>query len=210
MMTRSRLLLFTRYPEAGITKTRLIARLGAAGAAGLQRKLTEHVFYEAKQLERKLNISTTVHYCGGSMDKMTSWLGPCMLVEQAEGDIGARMAAAFAQTFADGASTAILIGSDIPDISAKLLERAFRALSCGNVVVGPSHDGGYYLIGFGAAEAPVLLPLLFEKMCWSAGDLFATTMNRLAESGFTTATLPRLRDIDRPEDLQHARTRGFL
>lgn len=205
-----RLIVFTRYPKAGSTKTRLIPSLGAAGAAKLQQKLTEHVFLEARRLEENLQVAIEVHYCGGTRKKMSAWLGPCTLVRQAAGDIGARMAAAFSHTFAAGTQKAILVGSDIPDISTRLLQQAFRSLSTADVVLGPSHDGGYYLIGFTASEVHTLLPLLFEKMSWSTKTLFAVTMNRLKAAGYTVATLPRLTDIDRPDDLDHARARGFL
>ncbi|MGW8193023.1 MAG: TIGR04282 family arsenosugar biosynthesis glycosyltransferase [Desulforhopalus sp.] len=205
-----RLIVFTRYPKAGSTKTRLIPSLGAEGAAKLQQKLTEHVFREARRLEENLTAAFEVHYCGGTPKKMSAWLGPCTLVRQVEGDIGARMAAAFSHAFGAGTQKAILVGSDIPDISTRLLQQAFRSLSVSDVVLGPCHDGGYYLIGFTASEARTLLPLLFEKMPWSTKTLFIVTMKSLKAAGYTVATLPLLTDIDRPEDLCHARTKGFL
>jgi len=208
--TPSRLLLFTRYPEAGTTKTRMIPSLGAKGAANLQKKLTEHIFHEARKLEKEFQISTEVHYCGGTREKMAVWLGPCTLVRQVEGDIGARMAAAFSYTFAVGTQKAVLVGSDIPDISTRLLRLAFVSLSAADVVLGPSHDGGYYLVGFKAKEAPTLLPLLFEKMPWSTRSLFIVTMDALKAAGWTVATLPLLTDIDEPDDLSHAHKKGFL
>jgi glycosyltransferase A (GT-A) superfamily protein (DUF2064 family) len=78
------------------------------------------------------------------------------------------------------------------------------------VVIGPSQDGGYYLIGLVANQASQLLPLLFNKMQWSTGGLFTTTMRRLEKKGYDISVMPTLRDIDLPEDLPFAADRGLL
>lgn len=210
MWTNSRLLLFTRYPEAGKTKTRLIAELGADGAALLHRRLTERIMVQADLLQQRLGIATTIHATGGSVKKMTAWLGPRQCIVQVDGDLGQRMHAAFSHAFASGAQKVVLIGSDIPDISVDHLQQAFAALITGPVVLGPSEDGGYYLIGLVDAHAAHLLPLLFDEMRWSTADLFATTLARLDKAGYNAALLPTLRDIDLPSDLFLARDRGLL
>lgn len=210
MTIKSQLLIFTRYPKAGTTKTRLIEELGADGAAQLQKKLTERLVREATQLKKTSHIQPVIHYCGGSREEMSSWLGSAVLVEQGEGDLGARMGQAFAHSFGGGVETAVLVGSDIPDISTKLLYQAFSALHRRELVIGPSCDGGYYLIGMHAAQAPVLSPLLFDEMVWSSSELLRVTMDRLARAGFEAAILPCLRDIDLPGDLPFARSRGLL
>jgi rSAM/selenodomain-associated transferase 1 len=210
MWTNCRLLLFTRYPEAGKTKTRLIPELGEGGAALLQKRLTERVAIQADLLSQRSGIKTVVHYTGGSREQMTSWLEPTVCVEQKGADLGQRMRAAFEQTFAGGAKAVVLIGSDIPDITTDLLQQAFTSLLSKEVVIGPSQDGGYYLIGLTDDKASRLLPLLFEEMQWSTGGLFATTTNRLEKSGYDVAVLPTLRDIDLPADLPFAAARGML
>lgn len=211
MYTNSRLLLFTRYPEAGKTKTRLIPQLGADGAALLQKRLTERVAGQAQLLAERCGTETVVHYSGGSNEQMTSWLGPVRCIAQTTGDLGQRMRAAFARSFIEGTETAVLIGSDIPDISADLLHQAFDCLlGAKEVVIGPSADGGYYLVGLVARQAAQLLPLLFDQMVWSSADLFSVTMNRLRRAGFDVANLPVLRDIDLPADLSLAKDRGLL
>ena len=78
------------------------------------------------------------------------------------------------------------------------------------VVIGPSQDGGYYLIGMVAEQASQLYPLLFEKMPWSSGELLATTLSRLEKAGYDVAILPTLRDIDLPADLSFALEKGLL
>ncbi len=75
MWTNCHLLLFTRYPEAGKTKTRLIGELGADGAALLQKRLTERIAHQAKLLTECSGIATVVHYAGGNREKITFWLG---------------------------------------------------------------------------------------------------------------------------------------
>jgi len=210
MWTTCRLLLFTRYPEVGKTKTRLIPELGAMDAALLQKRLTERLIIQADLLATHPGIETIVYYSEGDSDKMTSWLGPRKFVAQTSGDIGQRMLAAFQHTFSGGVDKAVLIGSDIPDITADLLQQAFSSLIARDVVIGPSQDGGYYLIGLKAGQSPELLSLLFEKMPWSTDELLANTKSRLEQAGYAAAFLPTLRDIDLPSDLFFARQRGLL
>ncbi len=210
MEANSRLLLFTRYPEAGKTKTRLIEELGAEGAALLQKRLTERIVFQANLLRRRSAIETIVHYTGGDRWKMNSWLGSINCISQIDGDLGQKMRAAFSHTFTDGVDKAVLIGSDIPDLSVDLLQQAFTALLTKDLVIGPSEDGGYYLIGLIAKKAAQLLPLLFTQMPWSTKELFATTRERIDKAGLTVALLPALRDIDLPADLALARERGLL
>ncbi len=218
MSTSCKVLLFTRYPEQGKTKTRLIGELGADGAALLHKKLTERVFVQTDLLKQRSGIETIVYFSGGSSKKMTSWLGPIHCVEQISGDLGQRMRGAFKHCFAGGAENAILIGSDIPEISAELILQAFTALRTKEVVIGPSRDGGYYLIGMTANAAgdcapegaSPLLPLLFDKMSWSTRTVFENTVSRLKNAGYETALLPTLRDIDLPADLTFAKEKGLL
>ena len=210
MGTNCRLLLFTRYPEAGKTKTRLIGDLGADGAALLQKRLTERIVLQAKLLKQLAGIETTVHYTGAGRKKMADWLGSLPCIAQVEGDLGERMRSAFEYSFRNGAEAVVLIGSDIPDITADLLQQAFTALLKNDVVLGPSQDGGYYLIGLAADKAPDVLPLLFSEMPWSTGELFGATLSCLEKVPCEIAILPQLRDIDCTSDLLFARERGLL
>ena len=206
----SRLLIFTRYPAAGKTKTRLIPALGADGAARLQKRLTERMIGQARLLEQRLGTRTTVHYLGGSEEEMTGWLGQMNYVEQAKGDLGLKMRTAFDEAFAAGAGLAVLVGTDIPELDVDILTQAFTSLARQDAVIGPSRDGGYYLIGLTAQAAPQLLDRLFHEMVWSTGEVFAVTMRRLAQTGRTISILPALADIDRPEDLALAEAWGLL
>lgn len=208
--SKRKILFFTRYPKAGSTKTRLINALGANGAAALQKRLTENIYSQLRLLKNGHNLDHTIHFSGGSGEMMRAWLGQPRCVHQIQGDLGQRMQSAFAHAFHGGTETALIIGSDIPDISAKLLKQAFHSLEGHDVVIGPSRDGGYYLIGFHAEQAEKLFPLLFSGIPWSTGEVYTTTMNRLQSSEFTIFSLPTLRDIDTEDDLPFAREQGLL
>jgi uncharacterized protein len=212
-MPANYLLIFTRYPRAGRSKTRLIGELGPDGAARLQRRLTERVVGEAKRLGTEYPVRIQVHYCGGDEQLMTDWLGPLVYRSQVEGDLGHKMEAAMRAAIEEkgtAAGSVVLIGSDIPGIEAALLRQAFDALAESEVVLGPSRDGGYYLVGLTAAAAPRVLPLLFAEIRWSTETVLAETLERLGANGRSVRLLPTLRDIDRPEDLALVKEMGLL
>lgn len=210
MAALPRLLLFTRYAQAGRCKTRLIPVLGPQGAARLQRRLTERMVNEAITLQNEHVADLAIHYHGASAEMMTAWLGPLSFFPQPEGDLGQRMAAAFTTAFAEGAKAAILFGTDIPDLGSTILRQALTALKNGAAVIGPTLDGGYYLIGITASSAAQALPLLFADIPWSTTRVLTTTLDRLRRANLAFSLLPELRDIDTPEDLHLARAHGLL
>lgn len=194
---REQLIIFTRYPEPGKTKTRLIPALGAEGAAQLQRQMTEHTLVQARKLHGDRAVSLEIQFAGNSYQSMQAWLGPELnYQQQSEGDLGQKMHAAFAKSFADGVARTVAIGTDCPDIDAELLAAAFEAIAQHDLVLGPAEDGGYYLIGLKR-----LIPELFVGVKWGTSEVLATT-NRIAQTlGVSTFLLPLLNDVDRPEDL---------
>ncbi len=204
------ILLFTRYPIPGKTKTRLIPALGEEGAAHLHRKLTSRIFSQAGLLYKQYNIPTTVYYTGGSEQEMEEWLGRARYQKQCHGDLGLKMASAFRETFAWGIDAAVLIGSDIPHLTVKILNEAAKMLQCADVVIGPSRDGGYYLIGCRARSGDQLLDLLFADMVWSTSGVFETTLRRLHDNGYSTRIIEKLADIDTPDDLEIKEVRDLL
>jgi rSAM/selenodomain-associated transferase 1 len=200
----------TRYPEPGNTKTRLIPALGAKGAAELQKQLTEKVVNTGVSLSHKLAVDLFIHYSGGSAQNMTDWLGPHRFRPQAAGNIGKRMQAAFTEAFAANYQFVVLIGSDIPGIDTNILCQAFATLQKGQAVLGPTRDGGYYLVGLDGENAPLLAPLLFSRMKWSTSEVFATSFIRLRNAGHEPLILPQLRDVDTAEDLRSVKSNGLL
>ncbi|PZO44775.1 MAG: hypothetical protein DCF17_03450 [Shackletoniella antarctica] len=191
------LLLFTRYPEPGRTKTRLIPHLGPAGAAALQRAMTEHVLGQVTAAAQQLPLAIEVHFAGGNEAQMQGWLGDRITYyPQGEGDLGARLMAAFEQNFAAGRVGAIAIGSDCPALGTAHLAAALRALQSADVVLGPATDGGYYLIGLRQPQ-----PALFEAIAWGTDQVLAQTRAIATSQGLAVELLAPLTDIDRPEDL---------
>ncbi|MGE5256506.1 MAG: TIGR04282 family arsenosugar biosynthesis glycosyltransferase, partial [Hyphomicrobiales bacterium] len=143
--TAERLILFTRYPEPGATKTRLIPVLGPEGAAEFQRRLTERAARTAQEVRTNRRLSLEIRHEGGSEASMRQWLGSEFSFRpQGSGDIGARMQQSLKAAFAEGAQHAVIIGSDIPGLTSATVVRAFDALDRHDLVFGPAADGGYY------------------------------------------------------------------
>ncbi len=191
------LIIFTRYPEPGKTKTRLIPALGAEGAATLQRQMTEHTLAQVKELQAKRLVSVEVYFVGGNQQLMQSWLGTSVIYrQQGDGDLGRRMAIAFQTALEAGKQRVVVIGTDCPDLKAQLMVKAFHALEQHDLVLGPAQDGGYYLIGLCR-----LIPELFTGISWSTAEVLQQTMSIAQRLELAVAYLPMLSDVDRPEDL---------
>jgi rSAM/selenodomain-associated transferase 2 len=110
---------------------------------------------------------------------------------------------AFKSAFKDGAEYVVLTGSDIPDLSGKIIEEAFSKLYDNRAVIGPARDGGYYLIGFSQGG---FLPEVFNGIRWGTDTVFTDTMAafKRARAGSEPHILPELTDIDRAEDIEIA------
>ncbi len=184
---RPRLVLFTRFPEAGRAKTRLIPALGAAGAASLHRRLAERTLATMREADLPIEIRVT----GAPVAAFRGWLGDRHgIVDQGEGDLGARL------DRASRAPPVILLGADAPRLTASHLLEAAEAVAGGRFAIGPADDGGYWLLAI-----PHPAPFLFRDMPWSTASLFGRTIEVLAERGIEPLRLARLADLDRPEDL---------
>ncbi len=173
--------------------------LGEEGAADLHRKMTLQLIEEANNLKKTRQVSLEVLYRGGTESLMRRWLGPNYSYKvQKEGDIGDRMFYAFEEQFGMCAQRVVLIGTDIPGLSASVLERAFQELLSRDLVLGPAEDGGYYLIGLNRRPNRAL----FTGIPWGSQEVLKSTLNIAKGLGFSVALLERLRDIDEPEDLK--------
>ena len=191
------LIIFTRYPEPGKTKTRLIPALGAEGAANIGRKMTEHTLNHVKDLQSLRLIAIAVYFTGGNTQLMQQWLGNDVRYQcQGEGDLGSRMALAFASAFEEGSKSVVIIGTDCPSLKPKLMGDAFQELSQHDLVLGPAQDGGYYLIGLRR-----LIPELFTGISWGTSEVLQQTVTIGKQLDLAIAYLPTLADVDRPEDL---------
>jgi len=204
-----RLIIFTRLPYPGTTKTRLIPALGARGAALLHRQLGEHTLATVREgLHKKMAkpIAVEVRFTGGTLEQMQGWLGEDLEYRpQSEGDLGDRLKAAAQEAFESGCSRVVIIGTDCPDLDAVTLMQAFESLHSHDIVLGPAMDGGYYLIGLSR-----FIPQIFQGIAWGTGEVLAQTLAVAGSESLTVAQLPELRDIDRPEDLAELGSRFSL
>lgn len=193
------LTVFTRYPEPGQVKTRLIEALGKDGATALHKELTERTVAKIDELAGTCTIEPVIYFEGGELASMQSWLGQHRKFKpQSAGGLGDKLKMAFADAFNAGAQRVVTIGCDCPGLTREHICRAFDALYFQDIVLGPASDGGYYLIGL---KYP--LDELFDNIPWGTDMVFETTVARGQQLGLTIAFLEELHDVDRPEDLKH-------
>ncbi|MCC3414735.1 MULTISPECIES: TIGR04282 family arsenosugar biosynthesis glycosyltransferase [unclassified Microcoleus] len=196
-MISEKLIVFTRYPEAGKAKTRLIPVLGKTGAANLHRLMAQKAIARALSLQNSRRLSVEIHHTGGNQQQMQDWLGTDIIYQnQIDGDLGAKMTAAFQKSFNSGVDKAAIIGTDCPDLKAEIMAQAFDKLSQHDLVLGPATDGGYYLIGLRRS-----IPELFSGIKWGTSEVFSSTQAIAQNLDLNIAYLPTLADIDLPEDL---------
>jgi rSAM/selenodomain-associated transferase 2/rSAM/selenodomain-associated transferase 1 len=197
-MKHKRIIIFTRYPEAGKCKTRLISILGAEGAAELQRRMTARMIEIGREYTGKApDFHLEVRYDGGSSELMAKTFGKADYQPQSEGDLGRRMLRALEDAFLDGFESVVIIGSDCPGISGELLERAFNHLQYYDLVIGPACDGGYYLIGM---KQPIY-SIFPENMPWGTPLVLKKTLQIAKKSKLAVFLLPELADVDLPQDI---------
>jgi uncharacterized protein len=196
---KEKLIIFTRYPEPGQTKTRLIPLLGEGGAAALHRGMTTHIAEESKSLMKTRPLAVEIRYDGGSERLMRDWLGPDYAYRhQGGGELGQRMFFAFGEAFSEGMDRVVLVGTDIPGLNATIIETAMEELLGHDLVLGPANDGGYYLIGCSRPPNRVL----FTGIPWGTATVLASTLQIAKEHGLSAALVETLNDVDRPEDVE--------
>jgi len=196
---QARLILFTRYPEPGRTKTRLIPALGAKGAATLQQRMSELLVTRMTEFAANFPANLEIRYADGNQQAMEDWFSsdiPCL--PQGKGDLGDRLHRAFAQAFAQGAQKVVVIGADCPRLTPALFAQAFAALEREALVLGPAMDGGYYLVGLNRVA-----PGLFAEIPWGSGEVLTATLKQAQALHLSTHLLEPLADVDRQEDLRH-------
>jgi len=195
MTRRPTLIVFTREPVPGETKSRLIPRLGAKNAAALAHAFTLDALAKAQNLEVPIVIAGSAHD-GTRRSGYFRTLArrfDAKLVDQGGGNLGARMARALAPLCDAGA---VLIGTDTPSLPSQLLAQNVALLRRTRVVLGPSLDGGYYLVG---VRGP--LPDIFRGLRWGGTQVLAETIRRLKRLRIPHALGPSWYDVDRWSDL---------
>lgn len=189
-------IVFLKAPVKGFVKTRLAGTIGDDAALRLYRQLVRGTFGVLSKTALSIRAYA---YPAGELEKARELTGPhTLLLSQRGDDLGAKMKNAFHETFAEGFEKAILVGTDIPGLTGDILHQAVIGLNDYPAVLGPSVDGGYYLIGFHVSG---FAPEVFADIPWGTPDVFFRTRNRFADRGVAVHILPECRDIDTYEDL---------
>ncbi|MBK8704062.1 MAG: TIGR04282 family arsenosugar biosynthesis glycosyltransferase [Saprospiraceae bacterium] len=185
------LLIFVRNPQKGQVKTRLARTLGEEAAYNIYLQLLAFTRQVALAVEAKRLVFYS-HF----IDPNDQWTFPDFEkhLQAGDPDLGARMEAAF-QLALSHYDKAVIIGSDCIQLSPAILESAFAALDAFPYVLGPAHDGGYYLLGMSKPT-----PSLFSDIPWSTPTVAAETLSRIDSLGASSFVLPTLSDIDEAED----------
>ncbi len=193
-MSRNLLIVFVKNPELGKCKTRLAATVGDEQALVFYKSMLQHT----KTMVGQLSVEKHIYY-SSFIDKNDLWLDGDGFTKklQTAGDLGDKMYNAFEQGFASGFERICIIGSDCYALDAPTIEQAFEALKTNEAVIGPSTDGGYYLLGM---NKPIRQ--LFYNKAWSTQSVTADTEADLKALGYNYQMLKQLTDIDNEADLE--------
>ena len=200
-MTRVHALMTLRAPEPGRVKTRLARGVGRDAALALYRAFVADELAALDAFGEDgagLPVTVFVHP-PEQVDAMADWLGPDpagrprRVAAQRGEDLGERMRRAFEQAFGEGAEAALLVGGDLPELSALHLDAACAALRDAGAALAPSGDGGYTLVAFTRAA---FRPDIFRDIEWSTPQVLEQTLARFKVAGQAVTLLPELPDVD--------------
>ena len=205
------LIVFVKNPIPGAVKTRLQTRYAPDQVAALYTAFVRDVLARAESIDVDRRViafdppdaeSEVSALFGGGVKALWEF------VPQVQDDLGARMREALVQELDAGASAAVLIGTDIPSLPVHHITQAFDLLRAKDVVLGPSIDGGYYLVGVSKST-----PEIFEDVEWSTPSVLTQTIDRIQRAGNTLGLVPPWFDVDTPDELDfllaHARATIF-
>jgi uncharacterized protein len=209
------LIIFLKYPEPGKVKTRLAKAIGNEKACLIYKQLAEKVITNICQKNRELYDIYVFFTPADKKHAIKTWLTPVfdknggvdVYYKSQSGDsLGERMSLAFREILQERhRKKGIIIGADCPEIDASLIEDAFEVLREKDVVIGPAHDGGYYLFGMSK-----YIQDLFADIDWSTDRVFKQTMEKVYKNNLACTILRTLRDIDTWEDLCACFSSSFL
>lgn len=186
---------FAKYWEPGKVKTRLAATIGQEKASRIYRAFVQALLRRLSDLGERRILAVTPADRIGDFVKIA---GDRWTVEpQSGGDLGDRMRQYFDSAFKRGVRDVLLLGSDSPDVPREFITQAFELLERFPVVLGPSEDGGYYLIAARNQTPPV-----FDDVPWSTSAVWAETVERLKQAGIPYGELPTWYDVDETESLE--------
>jgi len=191
------ILFFVKYPRPGLVKTRLAEQLGNTEVIELYRCFVLDILDTLKESSFRIWIC---YWPPDEQRNIRAWLGSGYdYLPQQGSDLGERLESCFAKVFGAGAERAIALGSDSPDIPLRLIDEGFQNLKTEDVVIGPAHDGGYYLIGF---RSDTFMPNLFDGIPWSTDKVYQKTIDKIKQNGKTCNVLDTWHDIDTMDDIK--------
>lgn len=185
------LIVFAKNPIKGLVKTRIARHSSEELALKCYQGLLEHTLRTAKGVEARKLL-----YFSDFIPEESPWSPYFELHLQRGQDLGERMKRAFQYAFERGSDKVIIIGSDCLELTDALIKQAFRELDESEIVIGPSRDGGYYLLGMTEYH-----PTILDKKTWSSPKLLSETLRSVEELKLHLTTLPTLKDIDKLEDM---------
>ncbi len=191
-------IVFAKYPVQGKVKTRLGLTLSPEFAADFYKLMAEHTFEVCLALPEN-DYDLHLFYTGDAEEgPIRNWVnGRFHLHLQKGKDLGERMKNSFRILFNDGYQKVIITGTDCPEIDTALIVKSFENLAMNNIVLGPSNDGGYYLLGMDK-----FYPYLFDDIKWSSEQVLSETIMKAGRENLSRFILPELIDIDTEEDLR--------
>ena len=201
--TKRAVILFTRVPEPGKTKTRLMPDYTPEECAAIHTGFLNTIAFEAGNVYADLRVYATPSVEDPSFRSLFPGNAEFFLQEGA--DLGERMERALTETLEAGYDFAVLVGTDLPELTAEDFRCAFRILEQRDAVLGPTGDGGYWLIGL---KAPSHAP--FGPKEYGTDSVFEQTLSGLRSAGLTVGTVRTLDDVDTPDDLAAFRERTRL
>ena len=187
------LIVFAKQPVPGAVKTRLTSLLTSEEAARLYQAFLEDALAQYQALDVAVRL-----YLSPPPTEHPLYVPEGVVVKAQRGEgLGERMLMAFVESFAAGHEQLVLIGTDHPTLPTAFIEHAFEALAERlSICIGPSDDGGYYLLGMNA-----FYPQLFEDMLYSHPEVFGETVQRASDTRAKLTILPTWYDVDTPETL---------
>lgn len=192
------LIIFTRIPVQGKTKTRMMPHLSPRQCAALHACFLMDIRKQCEACGADLFVSYAAE--SGRLDRLKVLLGEeKRYMPQVGENLGERMLDAFQKVFAQGYDSCVLIGTDVPELRERCLRKAFWQLQEQDVVFGRTGDGGYYLVGMRKPQ-----PIVFGLDAYGHSCVLKETLERISEAGLTAGFTDSLSDMDTPEDL-----RGF-
>ena len=194
-MNDDAIIVFAKNPTPGKVKTRLAPELGLEAAADLYGALLIDTMVRCSRLDAAVRL-----YLSPTTEPISTTVEPFdkKRLRQRGSSLGPRMKHAFEDTFDDGYRPVVIIGSDHPTLPLSIIEQAFTELRRPDtVVIGPSRDGGYYLLGLSEPSS-----VLFDGMKYSHRKVFIQTVARARSAGLKVVTLKPWYDIDTAEDVR--------